>query len=103
MRAAVVGAGHIVLEHLGALKTLGPLEVFVCDQSAATAEDAAERFDLAGGYVDFQEMMHRARPEVVHVRHRRGAIAPRPRPRPPGGQWVGTGYSNIPQGIRIFE
>ena len=35
MRATVVGAGRIALEHLGALKTLGPLKVFVCDQSAA--------------------------------------------------------------------
>ena len=41
-----MSANRIALEHLGALKTLGPLEVFVCYQSAAT-EYAAERFDLA--------------------------------------------------------
>ena len=42
MKAAGVGAGRIALEHLGALKTLGALEVFVCDQSAAAAVYAAE-------------------------------------------------------------
>ena len=67
MRAAIVGAGRIALEHLAALKTVGPLEVFVCDRSAAAAEHLAERFELAAWYVDFEEMLHRARPDVVHV------------------------------------
>ena len=31
MTAAVVSANRIALKHLGALKTLGPLEIFVCD------------------------------------------------------------------------
>ena len=99
MKAAVVGANRIALEHLHALKTLGPLEVFVCDQSAAAAEYAAERFDLAGWYVDFQEMMHRARPEVAHVTTPAGSD----RPPPPRGGAIGryrvfeysAGYSNI--------
>ena len=76
MRAVAVGAGGIALEHLGALETLGPLEIFVCDQSAAAAEYAAERFDLAGWYVDFQEMLHRARREVVQVTTPAGSDRP---------------------------
>ena len=67
MKVAVVGAGRIALEHLGALKTLDNLQIVVCDRSAAAAECAAERFGLASWYVDYDEMLRLERPDVVHV------------------------------------
>jgi len=67
MKVAIVGAGRIALEHFGALKTLDGVEVVVCDRSAVAAEFAADRFDLASWYVDYDEMLRRERPDFVHV------------------------------------
>jgi predicted dehydrogenase len=67
MKVAVVGAGRIALEHFGALRTLGDVEVVVCDRSPAAAESAADRFDLASWYVDYEEMLRLEQPGFVHV------------------------------------
>ena len=68
MRAALIGAGQIARQHLACLKTLPGVELAaICDLSPATAEAAAERFDIPAWFTDHRAMLEKARPDVVHV------------------------------------
>jgi predicted dehydrogenase len=68
MRAAVVGAGRIAQQHLGALTESKLANVVgVCDLSPATARCASERFGGIPWYTDFAVMLQEARPQVVHI------------------------------------
>ena len=68
MKAALIGAGHIARQHLTCLKGLPGVELTaVCDQSPATAEAAAERYDIRAWFTDHRDMLEKARPDVVHV------------------------------------
>jgi predicted dehydrogenase len=68
MRAAIVGAGPIARQHLGALAELPRVQaVGVCDLSPVMAESLAERFGVPHWFTDFREMLARTRPDVVHI------------------------------------
>ena len=68
MKAALIGAGQIARQHLTCLKTLSGIELAaVCDLSPATAEAAAERYDIQAWFTDHRAMLEKARPDVVHV------------------------------------
>lgn len=65
---AIVGLGHIAQQHLAAMRTIPSAQVAaVCDLSPATAEATADRFGLPQWYVDFDEMLNRTNPDVVHI------------------------------------
>jgi predicted dehydrogenase len=68
MRAAVIGAGLIAKQHLGALRALAEVEVVgLCDLSPVMAESTAERFAIDHWYTDYRTMLAQQRPEVVHI------------------------------------
>lgn len=67
-RAAVIGAGHIAKQHLGALKSIDDVEVVgVCDLSPVTAEAIADRFDVPRWFTSHDEMLADTDPHVVHI------------------------------------
>jgi predicted dehydrogenase len=68
MRAAVIGAGQISRQHLGALARCPEVEVVgICDLSPVMAEAAADRFKTRAWFTDYQRMLDEQRPDVVHV------------------------------------
>ena len=68
LRAAVVGCGAIAYEHLPCIaNSPQALLVAVCDQSAALANAAAEKFGTKAAFVDVSAMLGDAKPDVVHV------------------------------------
>ena len=68
LRAAVIGAGEIALQHLACLRALPTVTLAgVCDQSRTVAEYAAERFGAGAWFTDHRAMLEAIRPDVVHV------------------------------------
>ncbi|CAN5904281.1 hypothetical protein BH23PLA1_BH23PLA1_00030 [soil metagenome] len=68
MRAALIGAGQIARQHLACLRELPGVQVVgVCDLSPASAECAAERFDVPFWSTDHRELLAKIHPDVVHV------------------------------------
>ncbi len=68
LRAAVVGAGAISLEHLPFLQASDRVDlVGICDLSEVSARVAARRFDATAGYTDVAQMLTESAPEVVHI------------------------------------
>ena len=68
LRAAVIGAGAISLEHLPFLQSSPLVDlVGVCDLSPVSARISARRYDAHAGYTDVGRMLSEASPEVVHV------------------------------------
>lgn len=68
LRAAVIGAGAISLEHLPFLRDSDRAElVGICDLSPVSARIAARRFEATAGYTDVVEMLEASSPHVVHV------------------------------------
>lgn len=68
MKAVIIGAGTIGLQHLRALRRTPDAEVAaVCDLSPAVAEAAAERAGVPEWFTDHGKMLERIRPDVVHV------------------------------------
>ncbi|MGJ4949751.1 Gfo/Idh/MocA family protein [Bradyrhizobium sp. HKCCYLS20291] len=68
MKAALIGAGQIARQHLACLNALPGVQLAaVCDLSPATAEAAAERYDVGSWFTDHQAMLQTVRPDVVHV------------------------------------
>lgn len=68
LRAAVIGAGAISLEHLPFLRDSERAElVAICDLSPVSARVAARRFDAADGYTDVADMLVSSSPDIVHV------------------------------------
>lgn len=67
-KVAVIGCGGIANEHLPFLAN-SPLVrlVAVCDTSRATALFAQKRFRAEGWFLDANEMLATAKPDVVHV------------------------------------
>jgi predicted dehydrogenase len=66
--AVVIGCGAIAREHLGALQDQDDVEVLaVCDLSAARAEATAERFGIASWHTDYEQLLERVRPDLVHI------------------------------------
>ena len=68
MRAAIVGAGQISKQHLGALAKCGNVQVVgVCDLSPVMAESTAERFGVGSWFTDYRRMLAEKHPDVVHI------------------------------------
>ena len=68
LKAAVIGAGQIAKQHLGALAAAPGVEVVgVCDLSPIMAESTADRFGLDYWTIDFRELRDRQQPDVVHI------------------------------------
>jgi predicted dehydrogenase len=68
MRAAVIGAGQISKQHLGAMARCPDVTVVgVCDLSPVMAEAAADRFKIQAWFTDHERMLAEQRPDVVHV------------------------------------
>lgn len=68
LRAAVVGAGAISLEHLAFLRDSPRAElVGVVDLSPVSAEIATRRFGSGRAYTSIDEMLAGEQPDVVHV------------------------------------
>lgn len=67
-RAAVIGAGMIAKQHLGALRATPGVEVVsVCDLSPVMAESTADRFGVADWRTDYREVLGELSPDVVHI------------------------------------
>lgn len=68
LRAAVVGLGAISLEHLEKLERMPRAQIVgICDLEAGVVDAVGERFAIDARYTDFERMLERARPDVVHV------------------------------------
>jgi len=68
LRAAVIGAGQIAKQHLGALAAAEGVEtVGICDLSPIMAESTADRFGIAHWFTDFRELLEKQSPDVVHI------------------------------------
>lgn len=68
LTSAVIGAGRIARQHLGALKELdGVALAGLCDLSPATAEATAERYGIPRWFTDHRHMLAEVRPDVVHI------------------------------------
>src|SRR5437762_3042258 len=68
LRAALIGAGEIALQHLACLRTLPKVAlVGICDRSPTLAECAAERFGVEAWFTDARAMLEALRPDVVHI------------------------------------
>lgn len=68
LRAAVIGAGGISLQHLAYLAESPFVEIAaICDLSPVTAEIASRKFGGAPVYTDVATMLAEQEPSVVHV------------------------------------
>ncbi len=68
LTAVVIGCGAIAREHLAALQDVKGVEVGgVCDLSPARAEATAERFGVANWDTDYENLLDRVRPDLVHI------------------------------------
>ncbi|MEM8946046.1 MAG: Gfo/Idh/MocA family oxidoreductase [Planctomycetota bacterium] len=68
LKAAVVGAGQIAKQHLGALAAAPGVEIVgVCDLSPIMAESTADRFAVDYWTTDFCELRDRKQPDIVHL------------------------------------
>jgi len=68
MRAAIIGAGQISKQHLGALaRCTGVRVVGVCDLSPVMAEAAADRFRIGAWFTDYRKMLVEQQPDAVHI------------------------------------
>lgn len=68
MRAAVIGAGQISKQHLGALAKCKDVVIAgVCDLSPVMAEATAERFGVESWFTDYHRLLEEKRPDVVHI------------------------------------
>jgi predicted dehydrogenase len=68
LRVAIVGCGQIADAHLQAARRSGLATIAaVCDRSPDLARQAAVRFAVPEWYSDFDQMLGRARPDVVHI------------------------------------
>ncbi|HHH30005.1 MAG TPA: Gfo/Idh/MocA family oxidoreductase [Polyangiaceae bacterium] len=69
LRVAIVGCGKIADGHVEEIQKLPELAtiVAVCDLEELMAEQIATRYGLPATYTDFERLLERERPDVVHV------------------------------------
>lgn len=68
LQSAVIGTGAISEQHLSFLQRSEQAKlVGVCDLSPSAARYSAQRFGAEASFVDYQDMLHRAKPQVVHL------------------------------------
>lgn len=67
MKAAIVGAGHIAQQHLGALQKIDDVTIVgLCDRSPVVAESVGDRFGVPW-FTDAHKMFAVTSPDVVHL------------------------------------
>jgi len=68
LRSVLVGCGQIADGHVGEVQKLDTGEmVAVCDLEILMAEQLARRFGIGAWYDDFDAMLERHHPDVVHI------------------------------------
>lgn len=68
LTAAIVGCGQIADGHVEQLKKLDVARVVaVCDRELLMAEQLAARYGIPKFYSDFEELLSREHPDVVHI------------------------------------
>jgi predicted dehydrogenase len=68
LRVAIVGCGKIADDHAVQIKRIAGCEIVgVCDAEPLMARQFYERFRVRRYFSDLQELLHEARPDVVHV------------------------------------
>jgi predicted dehydrogenase len=68
VKVALIGAGQIARQHLGALERIPGVEVAaICDLAPSVAECAAERHRIPRWFTDHRSMLSEVNPAVVHV------------------------------------
>jgi predicted dehydrogenase len=68
LRVAIVGCGKIADAHVSQIQRIEGCEIVaVCDREILMAEQLAERFPVGACYDDVDELLSRARPDVVHI------------------------------------
>lgn len=69
LKVALVGCGKIADGHVEEIQKLGDLArvVAVCDLEPLMAEQVAVRYGIPSQYADFEQMLAREKPDVVHI------------------------------------
>jgi predicted dehydrogenase len=78
LKVAIVGCGKIADGHIEEIQKLSNLAevVAVCDLEPLMAEQIAVRYGLSATYSDFDQLLERERPDVVHIATPPGAHLP---------------------------
>src|SRR5436309_9767793 len=68
LRVAIVGCGKIADDHASQIQRIKGCEIVgVCDREPLMARQLAERFPVRRCYRVVDELLHDARPDVVHI------------------------------------
>jgi predicted dehydrogenase len=68
LRVAIVGCGKIADAHASQIQRIPGSEIVaVCDREPLMARQLYERFPIKAHFGDLNEMLERARPDVVHI------------------------------------
>lgn len=68
LRSAIVGCGKIADAHAHAITRIdGCRIVGVCDRESLMAKQLKERFPIGAFYSDLEELLSKAKPDVVHI------------------------------------
>jgi len=68
LKVAIVGCGKVADAHASQIQRIpGCKIVAVCDREPLMARQLAERFPVQQCFTDLTELLHRTRPDVVHI------------------------------------
>ena len=68
LKIAIVGCGMIADAHVSEIKKIEEAEVIaVCDKELLMAAQLADRFDIPSRFSDFDQMLAKCQPDVVHI------------------------------------
>ena len=68
LKVAIVGCGKIADAHAAVIQRIADSEIVgVCDREPLMARQLQERFPIRKSYSDVAELLHDARPDVVHI------------------------------------
>jgi predicted dehydrogenase len=68
LKISIIGCGKIADAHASQIQRIADCEIVgVCDREPLMARQLFERFPIGGCYTDVEEMLEKARPDVVHI------------------------------------
>lgn len=68
LKAAIIGCGKIADSHAAQIQRISGCEIVgVCDREPLMARQLQERYPIKAHYSDSEEMLDKARPDVVHI------------------------------------
>ncbi len=68
MRIAIIGCGKIADQHVAAIRRIPDCQIVaVCDRELLMAQQLGERFGISTCFAEVGDLLHRSRPDVVHV------------------------------------